>query len=209
MVSVTQSRSGRRFFINSFRCLQIAQVSNSWLLEPFFTSPRPLGSGLSTVLTPTCMMSEHAAGSHVTGRLTCLADSLAWQTHLPDATAENTGMEEHFREACYSLCWLSKVNCLFLSFPQVEYNCELVKVDWLAASIALRVVGAVLFIFLRHWRKICMILQPMGSKGRYLKKCHKACWPTKSKETWTKYTTTTLLSQRKLALTARNTLFAL
>jgi hypothetical protein len=41
------------------------------------------------------------------------------------------------------------------------------KVDWLAACIALRVVGggAVMVVFLRRWRKICTILQPMGSKG--------------------------------------------
>jgi hypothetical protein len=30
----------------------------------------------------------------------------------------------------------------------VEYNCVLTKVDWLAVCIALRVAGAVLFIFL-------------------------------------------------------------
>jgi hypothetical protein len=39
---------------------------------------------------------------------------------------------------------------------------------WLDACIALRVVGAVLVVFLRCWRKNCTILQPMGSKGRYL-----------------------------------------
>jgi hypothetical protein len=50
---------------------------------------------------------------------------------------------------------------------QVEYNSALIKVDWLAACIALRVVGVVLVVFLRRWRKICTILQPMGSKGRY------------------------------------------
>jgi hypothetical protein len=31
---------------------------------------------------------------------------------------------------------------------QVEYNCALIKVDWLAAGIALRLVGAVFVIFL-------------------------------------------------------------
>jgi hypothetical protein len=29
---------------------------------------------------------------------------------------------------------------------QVEYNCALIKVDWLAACIALRVAGAVLVL---------------------------------------------------------------
>ncbi len=46
----------------------------------------------------------------------------------------------------------------------------LIEVDWPAACIALRVVGAVLVVFLQRWRKICTILQPMGIKGRYLKK---------------------------------------
>jgi hypothetical protein len=36
----------------------------------------------------------------------------------------------------------------------------------------------------------------MGSKGRYLKKCQKPSCPKESKETWTKYTLLTLLSQR-------------
>ncbi len=45
----------------------------------------------------------------------------------------------------------------------------MIKVDWLDAGIALRVVGAVLVVFLRRWRKICTILQPTGSKDRYLK----------------------------------------
>ncbi len=84
-----------------------------------------------------------------------------------------------------------------------------IKVDWIAACIALRVVGAVLIIFLRRWRTICRVLQPMGSKGRYLKKCPKPCWPIKSKGTWTKYTPLTLLSHRNFALTTRNTLSAL
>jgi hypothetical protein len=36
----------------------------------------------------------------------------------------------------------------------VEYYCALIKVDWLAACFALRVVGAVFVIFLRRWRTI-------------------------------------------------------
>jgi hypothetical protein len=52
---------------------------------------------------------------------------------------------------------------------QGEYNCAVIKVDWLAACIALRapVVGAVFVIFLQRW----LTMQPMGSKGQYLKKC--------------------------------------
>ncbi len=57
--------------------------------------------------------------------------------------------------------------------------------------------------FLRRWRKIWIILQPIGSTCRYLKKCPKP-WT----QTWTRPTLLTLLSQRKLTLTARNTLFA-
>jgi hypothetical protein len=68
-----------------------------------------------------------------------------------------------------------------------------------------------LVFFLRRWCKICTILQPMASKGRYLKKCPKPkpCWLIRSKETWTKNMQTKLFSQRKLALTVRNTFFAL
>ncbi len=43
----------------------------------------------------------------------------------------------------------------------------MVKVAWLAACIAVRVVGAVFVIYLRHWRTICLFLQQ--SKGRYLR----------------------------------------
>ncbi len=41
----------------------------------------------------------------------------------------------------------------------------LIEVDCRGFCIALRMVGAVLVVFLRRWRKICTILQPMGSKG--------------------------------------------
>ncbi len=74
-----------------------------------------------------------------------------------------------------------------------ECNCSLIKVDWLDVYIALRVVGTVLVVILRQWRKIFTILQPMGSKGRYLKKCPEPCWPIRSKEAWMKYTLITLL----------------
>jgi hypothetical protein len=47
----------------------------------------------------------------------------------------------------------------------VEYNCSLIKVDWLAACLAVRVVGAVLVIFLRLWRKICTIPPASGKQG--------------------------------------------
>ncbi len=85
----------------------------------------------------------------------------------------------------------------------MEYTCALIKVDCLAACIALKVIGAVFVIFLWRWRTIYTVLQQMGSKDRYLKKCPKHRWPIRIKETCTKYTPLTLLSQRKLALTAR------
>ncbi len=54
-----------------------------------------------------------------------------------------------------------------LSREIVLKNIVKCKVDWLDACIAPRVVGAVLVVFLWRWRKICTILKPMGSKGRY------------------------------------------
>jgi hypothetical protein len=56
------------------------------------------------------------------------------------------------------------VSCLFLSFLLITSG-VLIKVDWLAACIALRVVGAVMVVFLWRGRKICIILQTVGSKG--------------------------------------------
>ncbi len=48
----------------------------------------------------------------------------------------------------------------------MECNCALIKVDWLAACIAVRVVGAVLVISLQRWRTICTILQPIPVSSR-------------------------------------------
>ena len=58
-------------------------------------------------------------------------------------------------------------------------------------------VCTVLVVFFRRWRKLCTILQPLGSQVRYLKKCPKSGWPIRIKETWTYYMPLTLLSQRK------------
>jgi hypothetical protein len=41
-----------------------------------------------------------------------------------------------------------------LSFLLIKRG-VLIKVDWLDVCIALRVVGAVLVVILRHWRRIC------------------------------------------------------
>jgi hypothetical protein len=47
----------------------------------------------------------------------------------------------------------------------VEYDCALIKVDWLASCIALRVAGAVFVILLRRWRTIYKVLKPNGKQG--------------------------------------------
>jgi hypothetical protein len=74
---------------------------------------------------------------------------------------------------------------------------------WLAACIALRLVGAVFFIFLQRWCKKCTILQPMGSEGRYLNKFPKPSSPIRIEETWTKGTPITFLSQLKFVFIAK------
>ncbi len=70
---------------------------------------------------------------------------------------------------------------------QVKCNCSLIKMDWLATCIALRLVGAGLIIFLWRWRKICTILHPMGSKGPIPEEIYQTIL-TNKKETWIKYT---------------------
>ncbi len=63
------------------------------------------------------------------------------------------------------LRWLNNVSCLFLLITSgSEYNFELIEVDWLTC-ISLTVVGAILVIFRRCWRKIYTILRPMASKA--------------------------------------------
>jgi hypothetical protein len=54
---------------------------------------------------------------------------------------------------CFGLIIVA-VNFCRSYLTQMEYNCSLIKVDWLDACIALREVGAVSFVFLRRWRKI-------------------------------------------------------
>jgi hypothetical protein len=69
-------------------------------------------------------------------------------------------------------------------------------VDWHAACIALKVVSAVLVVF---------------SSGEQIpEETSQILLTNKKQGTWTStHPTTTLFSQSKLALTARNTLFAL
>ncbi len=82
------------------------------------------------------------------------------------------------------------------------------SVPWIPCPWPHLALGAVLVVFLWRWRKKIGTIPQSMSKVRYLKKSPKPCWPIRSKETWTKHTPTTLLNQRKLALTAGNTLFA-
>jgi hypothetical protein len=58
------------------------------------------------------------------------------------------------------LRWLNDCYQLIFAIPanqKAEYICPLIKVDWLAGCIALRVVGALFVVFPRRWRKICTI----------------------------------------------------
>jgi hypothetical protein len=50
------------------------------------------------------------------------------------------------------------------SLLQVASNCALIKVDWLAACIALRVVGAVFVVVPRRWHKINLHNPPANGK---------------------------------------------
>jgi hypothetical protein len=63
----------------------------------------------------------------------------------------------------------------------------LIKVDWLAAWIALRVFGGVLVVFLRSWRP-----PANGKQGLIPEEMSQTLLTNRSKETWTKYTPTTL-----------------
>jgi hypothetical protein len=79
------------------------------------------------------------------------------------------------------------------------------KVDWLAACIALGDVGTVLIVFLN----IAQSSSQWEAWADTKNKRSKHCQPIRRKETLTKYTPLTVLNQRKLALTARNKLVAL
>jgi len=73
----------------------------------------------------------------------------------------------------------------------VEYNCALIKVDWLVACIALRVVCAEFVIILRRCRTICKILHAANEKqGPIPEEMFETLLTNKkqgnrSKETWT------------------------
>ncbi len=73
---------------------------------------------------------------------------------------------------------------LFLYFPLITsgVNFCIDKSGLSCYLYELRVVDAVVVVFLLRWHKICPILQPMGSKGRCLKKCPKPCWPIKARK---------------------------
>ncbi len=92
----------------------------------------------------------------------------------------------------------------------MEYNWALIKIDWLAASIALRVVSAYCISHFPPESAYNFHSPPANRKeGAISEEMSQTLLTNKSKEIWTKYTPLTLLSQHKLALTSRNTLFAL
>jgi hypothetical protein len=76
-------------------------------------------------------------------------------------------------------------------------------VDWLAACISLRVFGAVLVVFLRRWRKIAQSTSQWEARADTRRNVLNYADQLKAK-----YTPVTLLSQCKLAVTARNTFLA-
>jgi hypothetical protein len=55
---------------------------------------------------------------------------------------------------CVGLIMLAAYLFLSILLSQVEKNCSLIKVDWLGACIALRVTGAVFFVFLRRYQSL-------------------------------------------------------
>jgi hypothetical protein len=85
------------------------------------------------------------------------------------------------------------------------YNCSLIKVDWLAAGIAL--VGAVVFSS-GVGVKFAQSSSQWEARADTRRNVPNLADPIRTRKTWTKYTPLALISQRKLALTARNTLFA-
>ncbi len=92
----------------------------------------------------------------------------------------------------------------------MEYNCALIKVDWLAVCIVLSVVGAVFENFLQRWRKFCTVQSSSKWEARVIPvEMSQAPLTNKKQGNLDKYTPLKLLSQRKLGITARNRLFAL
>ncbi len=69
------------------------------------------------------------------------------------------------------LCQLYK--CTTLS--HAEYQCTMIKVDWLAAGVLLKEVGAELVILTLSWHTICKYFHPMGNKFWWLTKSFKPC----------------------------------
>ncbi len=61
----------------------------------------------------------------------------------------------------------SKISCYRPLGPYGFRSCKK-SIKKCQACVPLRVVGTVLVFFLRRLRWICTVLQPMGSKGRYL-----------------------------------------
>jgi hypothetical protein len=66
--------------------------------------------------------------------------------------------------------------------PQVEYNCALIKVDWLAACIALKKEWFALYFSFSSCVGVqfAQYASQMESKDRYRKRCPKPCWQLRS-----------------------------
>jgi hypothetical protein len=85
---------------------------------------------------------------------------------------------------------------------------RLIKVEWRDACTALSVVGAVLVFSSGVGAKFHK-LPANGKQGPIPEEIYQTLLNNKKKGNLVKYTPLTLLSQHKLPLTARNTLFAL
>ncbi len=67
------------------------------------------------------------------------------------------------------------VRAYFCQLYSTEYQCAMIKVDWLAAGVLLKEVGAELVILTLSWHTVCKYFQPMGNKFWWLTKTFKPC----------------------------------
>jgi hypothetical protein len=90
----------------------------------------------------------------------------------------------------------------------VEYNCSLIKGKWIGLMLVLHLEWLTLFVFPGVGVNFAQS-SSNGKQGPIPEEIYPTLLTKKRKETWNKCPPLTLLSQHKLALTARNTLFAL
>jgi hypothetical protein len=153
--------------------------------------------------------------THLWGHFTAWRDCLrSWIGLLM------TDLDLNKRRACFyfyfldvppSLYWLNNVSCLFLSSLLITSGVWLcTDKSGLACCLYCTKIG---------WRSICHFppalaysLHSPSANGKQVpipEDISQTLRTNKKQETWSKCTPLTLLSQCKLALTARNTLFAL